>query len=139
MAGSNKVFAPSSSCLTASANQNARTQTPFGKSLADTRIPLATLLTHQLEATLFTAQGRINRHPLPDMESAHLLSQGSYLTKQLVPRNNRQTEIRLKRRRLLPLQEAEITPTNPRDFAFDDDPVFAREIRSRDICKTEMS
>ena len=138
MAGRDEEFSPPAASISAGANENTRAEVALGKMLADSRVPMAALWAERFEAPLSATEGRINRYSLADMEPADLLAERGHLTKQFVTRNNREFEVRFRRRHRFPLQKAEVAATDAGDLAFDDCPVFVGQIGDRHVGELEV-
>src|SRR6266508_4147466 len=102
------------------------------------RVAVAALRAEDFEAALSAAESRINRYSLADLEATDLLAERSHLAKQLVTRNDRQFEVRFRRRHWFPLQKAEIAAADAGDLALDNCPVFVRQIRDGYVCELEV-
>src|SRR5262245_49762565 len=104
----------------------------------NSRVATTTLRTGRFEATLLAAQRRVDRDPLADLQTADFLAEYGYLAKQFMTGNDRQFEVRLRRRHRFPLQKAEDTATDSGNFALDHCAVVVGQIRHRDVWKLEL-
>src|ERR1700730_11363631 len=133
-----KILSPSTASITASADQNTGLEATFSQIFTNAEIAVATLDTEFFEAAFSAAQGRVNRYPLPDMESLQPFPDCLNFSKQFVPRNHRQLKIGFRRRHRLPLQKAQVAAADAGNPAFDDHPILIRQVRDRCLTQFEM-
>src|SRR5229473_3973573 len=133
-----EILSPSAASITASADQGTRLETTFSQMFTNPEIAVATLHTEFFEAAFSAAQRRVNRHPLPDMESLHPFPNCLNFSEQFVPRNHRQLKVGFRRRHRLPLQKAQVAAADAGNPAFDDHPILIRQIRDRCLAQFEM-
>src|SRR6266849_4091350 len=133
-----KILSPSTASITASADQGTSLEATFSQMFTNAEIAVTTLHTEFFEAAFSAAQRRVNRHPLPDMESFHPFPNCLNFSKQFVPRNHWQLEIGFRCRHRLPLQKAQVATADAGNLAFDDHPILIRQIRDRGVAQFKM-
>src|SRR6266851_1262869 len=133
-----KILSPSTASITASADQGTRLEATFSQMSTNPEIAVATLHAGFFEAAFSATQRRVNRDPLPDMESLHPFPNCLNFSKQFVPRNHRQLKIGFRCRHRLPLQKAQVATADAGNPAFDDHPILIRQIRDRCLAQFKM-